>query len=295
MHELVVISGKGGGGKTTVTSAIAALAQGRTVLVDADVDAANLAIITEGERVEKTEFYGGVLPEIDQERCISCGICRKACVYDAIQESPDHLVYTIDPLKCEGCSLCVHLCPVDAIEKHRRLSGYVQVLETRFGTLVNASLNPPGENSGKLVTEVRKRGKEIAEEQGKELLLVDGPPGIGCPAIASMTNSDYLLFVIEATASGISDMMRLEKVAQKFRTKTFVIVNKGDLQEKISAEIEKYAVDHGMIPLGRIDWDEKVSEALMNGKSIIEWEKSRAGTQIRTIWEKLWKHIQPTG
>ncbi len=294
MKEIVVVSGKGGGGKTTITSAFATLASSRAVLVDADVDAANLAIIAAGNKTEKTEFYGGILPEIDQEKCISCGACRTACVFDAIKTSEDEMIYTIDPLQCEGCSLCVHICPVDAIEKHQRLSGYVQLLETRFGPLVNAFLNPPGENSGKLVSEVRKRGREIAEERGKEIILVDGPPGIGCPAIASMTNSDYLVFVIEATLSGLSDMKRLQKVAEKFRIPVFVIVNKSDLQESISEEIESFAAEKGLIPAGRIDWDEKVSEALMEGRSTLEGDSCTAGEQIRNIWENIWDHIART-
>lgn len=295
MKEIVIVSGKGGGGKTTVTSSFAALAGDSAVLVDADVDAANLAIIARGERKERKEFSGGVLPEIDQKLCIACGVCRHSCVYDAINVSADGRVYTIEPLACEGCSLCVHLCPADAIRKNARLSGYVELHETRFGPLVNAFLTPPGENSGKLITEVRKRGKEIAEERGKALILVDGPPGIGCPAIASMTNCDYLVFVIEATASGVSDMKRLQKVAKKFKAPVFVIVNKSDLQQELSYEIESYAKKHAMIPVGRIDWDESVSEALMNAKSVIEYPEGRARDQIYIIWENIWKHIKSIG
>ncbi len=294
MKEFVVLSGKGGGGKTTITAAFASLAQGNTLLVDADVDAANLAIIAQGEVIERSDFSGRLLPEIIQSSCISCGVCRDSCVFDAVKVTAQG-VYRIDPYLCEGCSLCVRLCPQGAIRNHPGKSGTVELRETRFGPLIHASLTPPGENSGKLVTEVRRRGRILARERDKGILLVDGPPGIGCPAIAALTGSDYLICVIEATKSGFSDMKRLEKVSETFRIPTFVVVNRSDLHKTLSEEIENYALQHGMIPAGRVDYDETVQESLMEGLSVMEGKPSPAQNQITHIWENIWQHIHTTG
>lgn len=291
IKEIVVISGKGGTGKTTVSSAFAALSDENILMVDADVDASNLKIIAHGDVVSSEEFYAGHQAVIDSSKCTSCAICENACHYKAITHDADG-VYTVNPLLCEGCKLCVILCPVATIEWNERLVGNIEQLDTRFGPLISAHLYPPGENSGKLVAEVRRKGQEVAKKLKKDLIIVDGPPGIGCPTIASMTSSEALLFVVEASVSSLHDMKRINDLAKTFSIPSFVCINKSDINSKITDEIISYIHESKMNFLGTICYDEEITIALQQNKSVVEPPfNGKASEQIRSMYDKLMKQI----
>ncbi|NCB01398.1 MAG: 4Fe-4S dicluster domain-containing protein [Spirochaetia bacterium] len=269
IKEIVIISGKGGTGKTTVSSSFAYLSKGNAVLVDADVDGSNLNIIADGESVKSEQFYAGHQAKIDPVLCTSCSICENSCHYKAITHN-DQGVFTVSPALCEGCKLCVMLCPSGAIDWNERLVGEIQQLDTRFGPLISSHLYPPGENSGKLVTEVRKWGRELAIKMDKELIIVDGPPGIGCPTIAAMTSSDALVFVVEASVSSLHDMKRIRKVAETFSIPSYVCINKSDINSEVTEEIISYIHESNMNFLGTIVYDEEIGRALGQRKSVSE-------------------------
>ncbi len=282
MKELAVISGKGGTGKTTITAAFAALAQNK-IIVDCDVDAADLHLILDPEIQYRENFFGGKLAEINLMKCIECGKCIEVCQFDAI--SPD---YVVDPIACEGCSVCVHFCPVNAIDFNTQLNGEWYVSNTRFGTLVHARLRVAEENSGKLVTIIRKQAKQIAEEKGLDLIIIDGAPGIGCPVISSITGASGVLLVTEPTLSGLHDLKRVASLAKNFfKIPTFVCVNKFDVNEKLTSEIEDYCRENGLSFVGRIAYDTMVTKAMVAGKSIIEFSDGEVSQAITKIWEKI--------
>ncbi len=291
IKEIVVISGKGGTGKTTVSSAFASLSNSNILMVDADVDASNLKIIAHGDVVSSEEFYAGHQAVIDSSGCTSCGVCEKACHYKAITHDKNGL-YKVNPLLCEGCKLCVVLCPTTTIEWNERLVGNIEHLSTRFGPLISAHLYPPGENSGKLVAQVRRKGQEVAKELKKDLIIVDGPPGIGCPTIASMTSSEALLFVVEASVSSLHDMKRINELAQTFSIPSYVCINKSDINTSITEKIISYIHESKMNFLGTIDYDEEITKALGMRKSVVESPfVGKAKKQLITMYNKLIEQI----
>ena len=259
MKEIVVLSGKGGTGKTAVTSSFAALAKD-AVLADADVDAANLGLVLDARPVEEERFEGGHVAVLDESLCDDCGLCLEKCRFGAIDEGP-----RIDPLACEGCGLCAAMCHAEAIRMEPRICGRVTVAETRHGTLVHARLDPGAENSGKLVTRVRQRAREIAEERGASLLLTDGPPGIGCPVIASIGGADLALIVAEAGVSGVHDLDRVLDLATHFRVPAAVAVNRWDLSPENAERIESRCAARGVPFAGRIPFDRNVVDAIVAG------------------------------
>jgi len=237
MKELVVISGKGGTGKTSIVAAFAALAK-KAVLADCDVDAADLHLVLNPTVKQTYDFSGGKQASIIAEKCIGCGKCRDMCRFDAINLNGDRndvieKTFTIDPVSCEGCKVCVEFCPVDAIEFNDHINGQWFVSDTRFGPMVHAKLGIAEENSGKLVTLIRKEAKKIAQEQKRNLLIVDGSPGIGCPVIASITASDLVLVVTEPTLSGKHDLERVAQLTANFGIKTLVCINKADINPEM--------------------------------------------------------------
>ena len=286
IKELVIISGKGGTGKTSITAAFAALAE-NAVLADCDVDAADLHLIT-GPRIERREeFRCGHEAGIRQKDCISCGACLARCRFRAVRKSEGgagEANFTIDPTACEGCGVCVWSCPVKAIDFPERTSGEWFISSSRYGTLVHARLNPGAENSGKLVSIVRRQAQRIANEQHCSLILIDGPPGIGCPVIASVTGASLLLIVTEPTLSGAHDTLRVLKLARHFTIPAVVCVNKWDINPTITEQIEKEAKENNGLPAGRIRYDQLVTEALIHGKPVVELDGSLAGVDIRLVW-----------
>ena len=282
MKELVIISGKGGTGKTSLTASFAALMENK-VMADCDVDAADLHLILQPKIQHHEEFYGGKIAFIRRDECIECGKCREVCEFDAISED-----YIVDPISCEGCSVCVHFCPVQVIDFNESLNGDWYISETRFGPMVHARLRIAAENSGKLVSLVRRQAKLLAEDQGRDFIIIDGAPGVGCPVISSITGADAVLIVTEPTLSGVHDLERVVKLASgHFSIPTFVCVNKYDLNVEISEKIEKYCEEQNIKFAGNIPYDTTVTEAMVHGKSVVEYSDGPAAGAIKSIWEKI--------
>jgi MinD superfamily P-loop ATPase len=287
MKEIVIISGKGGTGKTSITAAFATLAQ-RLVLVDCDVDAADLHLIMTPTVLKKQDFYGGKTACIDQKLCHSCGLCFEICRLGAVScKYNNKNIYIIDPVICEGCGVCAHFCPHQAISFNDSLSGQWFVSDTRAGQMVHAKLGVAAENSGKLVTLIRKEARSIAESQKLDFILVDGPPGIGCPVIASLTGSDLVVIVTEPTVSGIHDMERVVKLARYFQVPVSIMINKADINHEKSEEIAKFALLHGVSILGEIKYDPIVTKAQLVNQSIIEYGENDVSNAVAKIWERL--------
>ncbi|MBN1631410.1 MAG: ATP-binding protein [Thermoleophilia bacterium] len=291
MNELVVISGKGGTGKTSLTASFAVLA-GRPVIADCDVDAADLHLVLSPEVKERHEFWSGHEAVIREEDCTSCGRCMTDCRFDAIREyeGPGGVKkYTVDPIACEGCGVCVRFCPAEAIDFPECLCGEWMISETRCGPMVHARLGLAAENSGKLVSLVRKEARDIAEKEGLDLILVDGPPGIGCPVIASLTGSSSVLVVTEPTVSGEHDLERVLTLTKHFDIPTAICVNKWDLNAEMTERIEEKARSAGARIAGRVRYDRSVTQAQLQQKAVVEIEAPSAD-DIRRIWESLDLH-----
>jgi MinD superfamily P-loop ATPase len=281
MKELTVISGKGGTGKTSVVASFAALAENK-VLADGDVDAADLHLILAPDIKHEEDFRGGRIAHIDQETCTECGECLERCQFDAI--SPDFVVNKID---CEGCGVCVYFCPVEAIDFPQSICGKWYISETRFGPMVHAKLGIAEENSGLLVSLVRNQAKVLAEEQGLDTIIVDGPPGIGCPVIASITGTSAVLIVTEPTLSGLHDLERVGGLAAHFKIPTLACVNKFDLNKEMSERIAGYCESNRIELVGHIPYDTAVTHAMVAGKSIVEFSNGMVSDAIKEIWHKV--------
>ena len=284
MKELVIISGKGGTGKTSLMAAFAYLAD-KMVACDADVDASDLHLIMAPEVKKSSSFDSGHTAVIVKERCTECGLCRNLCRWKAISEE-----FVVDPIECEGCGVCVYFCPEEAIDFPLNTSGEWYISDTRFGPMVHARLGIAEENSGKLVTLVRKEGKELAEEKGLDLILTDGPPGVGCPVIASIGGASAVLIVTEPTLSGKHDMIRVAQLANHFKVPGMICVNKFDLNIEETRAIEEAALEKGLKVLGRIPFDPLFTRAMIQGKTIFEYDgESGVCRAVREIWKEVCK------
>jgi MinD superfamily P-loop ATPase len=281
MKELVVISGKGGTGKTSLVGAFASLAH-NTVFCDADVDAADLHLLLHPRIEERQDFFSGHTAVIDLERCIRCGICRDLCKWRAISEE-----FSVDPISCEGCGVCVHFCPEKAIEFAPNKCGEWYISDTRFGLLVHARLGIAQENSGKLVALVRQQARKLAENGGRNLILTDGPPGIGCPVIASIGGATAVLIVTEPTVSGRHDLERVLQLASHFNVPALVCINKADLYLDMTNEIMQFTGGLGATFIGTIPFDRSFTEAMVQGKTIVEYDVSEAGQAVKSLWHKV--------
>jgi len=288
MKELVIISGKGGTGKTSVTASFAVLAD-RPVIADCDVDAADLHLVLSPKVNERHEFRGGHQAIIRQADCIGCGACLSYCRFGAVSmngKAAGEATFFIDPVSCEGCGVCVRFCPEKAIDFPERLCGEWMISETRCGPMVHARLDVAAENSGKLVSTVRRESRRIAEEQGRSVVLVDGPPGIGCPVIASVTGATLVLAVTEPTVSGENDLDRVLSLARHFTIPATVCVNKWDLNAEMTERIENKARQSNAHIAGRIRYDRGVTLAQMRERAVVETEAPSA-EDIRQIWDHL--------
>jgi len=291
MKEIVVISGKGGTGKTSIVASFASLAK-NAVLADCDVDAADLHLLLAPDIKQTADFIGGKLASIITESCIGCGLCEEVCNFGApVFDGPGNDIvektYLIDPISCEGCSVCVHFCPVDAIQFNEAINGRWFISETRFGSMVHAQLGIAQENSGKLVSLIRKEAKLIATEQNADLIIVDGSPGIGCPVIASITGTDLVLVVTEPTLSGQHDLDRVIELTKHFNIPTVICINKYDINPKIAEEIKNAAREWNLQIAGEIAYDSAVTKAQIAAKSIIEYSNGRLKNQIISLWESV--------
>jgi len=285
MKELIVISGKGGTGKTSIVGSFAALAENQ-VMADCDVDAADLHLLLEPRVREHDEFYSSQSAAIDAQRCTACGTCREVCRYGAVGED-----FVIDPIACEGCGVCVHFCPEKAIELRRNRSGEWFISETRFGPLVHARLGIAEENSGKLVALVREKAKGIAQQQGRDLILVDGAPGIGCPVISSITGADAVMVVTEPTLSGIHDMKRVIDLAAHFHIPVFVCINKFDINQELTAQVEIFCRERDLKLAGKIPYDPVVTKAMVQGRTVVEYSSGHVAREIERMWRRIGYHL----
>ncbi len=282
MKELIVISGKGGTGKTSLIAAFASLAENK-VLCDADVDAANLHLILDPHVLRRVDFKSGHSAAIDPTKCTECGLCSDLCRFGAISDD-----FKVNPIDCEGCGVCVHFCPEKAIAFPEKTCGEWFTSGTRFGPLVHARIGIAEENSGKLVTLVRQESKKMAEMKHLDLILTDGPPGVGCPVIASIGGASAVLIVAEPSLSGIHDMQRVIKLAHHFKVPAMVCVNKSDLNLNLTSDIEDFARDEGLAYLGSIPFDPIFTKAMVQGQSIFEYHKdANAAQAVKKIWNNL--------
>ncbi len=281
--RLTIISGKGGTGKTTVSAQLAYRISKvrRIVLADCDVDAPNLHILLKPKILEEKEFIGMKKAKIDSSKCTNCGLCYELCRFDAIVEDSG---YYIDSTSCEGCALCYHACPEKAIEMIEETRGKIYISETKLGPFVHAILFPGEENSGKLVMEVKELAKVEAEKSGAAAIVVDGAPGIGCPVIASLANTDLAIVVAEPTLSGLSDMIRVLELTEHFRISSVVMINKFDLNIDVSNKIERLCKEKGIEIVGKIPFDDSIPEQM----SKLEFPfKGRAAEEIENSWDTI--------
>lgn len=283
-----IASGKGGTGKTTVAINLAlALKEIKPVqFLDCDVDAANLHLLLHPIRQETHPFYGMKKARIDPNRCTACGECAEACRFEAIQESSEG-TFQVDRISCEGCTVCSLICPVEVISMEENKSGELYVSATSYGPFVHAKLGAEEENSGKLVTEVRKKARELAENKSMDLVIVDGPPGIGCPVLASLTGTDLALVVTEPTPSGFHDMERVIQVTRHFGIKAACCINKYDLNARKTNQIQDWCGKNSVPVLGTMPYDESVIQSLVQGVPYIGYANNSTTNAIRKTWESL--------
>lgn len=280
--ELVIISGKGGTGKTTIAACLAAFVESK-VLADADVDAADLFILLKPRIRHVEDFQSGHKAWLDPGLCTQCGQCVELCRAGAISED-----YRVDPVGCEGCGVCVRFCPVGAMEMRQSICGQWFISDTDYGPFVHARLGAGEENSGKLVTLVRHQARLIAEEQGLEWILVDGPPGIGCPVISSITGASAVLIVTEPTVSGIHDMKRVAELAAHFKVPSAACINRWDINVEVSGEISSYCEKAGILLAGKIPYDREVPRALVRRKILVEHDPAgEASREIKAVWDRV--------
>ena len=290
MKQLVLLSGKGGTGKTSVAAAFAHLAHDgpsplRAVLADADVDAANLELVVEARQREAHPFVGGSLAVIQPELCEACGACHTICRFDAVLPGD---VYAIDAIACEGCAACVYVCPTQAIHMEPQMAGHWYRSDTRFGPLFHAALRPAQENSGKLVTLVKQQARLHALDGGYQALIVDGPPGIGCPVISAASGADLALIVAEPTVAGIHDMQRALETTAHFRVPALVCINKWDIYPAGAQEIESYCSAHETEVVGRIPFDQTITEAMVGGQPVTAHAPDApASMALVSIWRRV--------
>jgi MinD superfamily P-loop ATPase len=303
VKQLVILSGKGGTGKTSIAAAFAHLAyagpaQLRAVLADADVDAANLELVLNPTRLETHDFIGGGVAIIDPAMCEGCGVCAQVCRFEAlmlVSPSPDSgergqggEVYQVDSIACDGCAACVYQCPTKAIHMEPQLAGQWFRSESRYGPLFHAELRPAQENSGKLVTLVKQQARLLGLDEGYQVLIVDGPPGIGCPVISAASGADLALIVAEPTAAGIHDMERALQTIAHFRVPALVCVNKADLYPEGTAHIEAYCRAHGIEVIGHIPFDATVTEAMVHGEPTTAHQPDAPASRAIT---QIWHHM----
>lgn len=291
MKQLTVISGKGGTGKTVITASFATLAQ-KKVMADCDVDAADLYLLLHPVIKETHEFRAGMKAILNEEVCTDCGKCLEVCRFDAIRKDEKHnsekqIQTTIDPLSCEGCGVCALICPVEAIQMQENLSGEWYVSDTKSGTMVHAKLGIAEENSGKLVTVVRQNARLIAEKNKLDLVIVDGPPGIGCPVIASITGVDLVMAVTEPTISAISDLERVLALVRHFKIEPVVLINKYDINLENTGKITDFCQRENIEIVGKIPFDNTFTQAMVEGKTVMQYSDSDLVERIKNIWERI--------
>jgi MinD superfamily P-loop ATPase len=279
--QLAIVSGKGGTGKTTITAALAALAP-RAVLADCDVDAPNLHLLMHPTVDARQDFHGLLLASVDGDKCNLCGACHRTCRFDAMGKDA-----RVDPAACEGCGACALACPEGAIQLVERVSGEVLTSSTRFGPMVHATLRAGEGASGKLVSEVRVRAEELSRSTGRDLIIIDGPPGTGCPVIATLSGVDLALVVAEPTPSGRQGLARAVDVAQHFKVPTCALVNRADWNGDEARAIEEWCASRGVRTLGRLPYDDAATQAMAVGRTVVEYGDGPLSRALRSLWGEL--------
>jgi len=280
MREVVVLSGKGGTGKTSIVGSFAVLAKEK-VMVDCDVDAADLYLLLQATMRERHEFWSGQIAVIDGDKCTRCGLCQEICRFKVIND------FQINAISCEGCGFCYHVCPEGVIEMQENMAGYWSVSDTGYGPLVHARLGIAQENSGKLVATIRQEARQIAENKEVGLIVSDGPPGIGCPVISSLSGASLALLVTEPTLSGIHDLERVFGVCRHFDVPAMVCINKYDINEENTRQIEDYCLTYGTEVVARIPFDSVVTEAMVHGVPVVEYSRNGVSHQIERLWKTV--------
>ncbi len=297
IKQLVILSGKGGTGKTSLAAAFSHLAASaspsiQAVMADADVDAANLELILKPEQICSNDFIGAAKAEINSEFCLGCGTCQQVCHFDAVIPPSNGNGYGIDQIACEGCAACVYQCPEEAISMQTQLSGRWYQSNSSFGPLFHAELFPGQENSGKLVTIIKQNARLWALDHAYQIVIVDGPPGIGCPVIAAAAASDLALIVSEPSAASIHDLQRAIQTTMHFHIPTAVVINKADVYPEGAAEIEMVCKDMEIELLGRIPYDLAVTEAMMHAEPVTLYNPGSPVSQaIDNIWQSVCSHL----
>ncbi|MFA5629450.1 MAG: 4Fe-4S binding protein [Dehalococcoidales bacterium] len=284
MKELIILSGKGGTGKTSIVGSLAVLAENK-VMADCDVDAADLHLLLSPQVRQKEEFWSGQTAFIDAKKCNHCGVCVDLCRFDAIHN------FEVDPIACEGCGFCSHVCPTEAITMQDNMAGYLFVSDTKYGTLAHAKLGIAQENSGKLVARVRQEAKKIATATDAEYIICDGPPGMGCPVVSSLSGANMALLVVEPTLSGIHDMGRVLDVCRHFKVPALVCINKFDINEENTAKIENYCNEQNVKIMGKIPFDNVVTEAMIQGVPVVEFSDNKVSQEIKNLWQNVLKSL----
>src|SRR4030043_781013 len=288
MKEVVVLSGKGGTGKTSIVGSFAVLAKSE-LLADCDVDAADLHLLLQPARREKHEFWSGQTAFVAGDRCTQCGLCQELCRFKAIKD------FRVDPISCEGCGFCSRICPTEAITMKENLAGHWFISNTKYGSLVHARLGIAQENSGKLVALVRQQDRQMAGKNGADYIISDGPPGIGCPVISSLSGANLALLVTEPTLSGIHDLERVLGVCQHFGVPALVCINKYDVNEDNTHQIERYCLNQGVEVVARIPFDNTVTKAMVAGLPVVEYSRNGVSHQIEALWELVLKSLAKGG
>lgn len=286
MKEIVVISGKGGTGKTSLTASFAVLGGHDLIVADCDVDAADMHLLLEPDFKLAEDFYSGVLAKIDQNACIQCGNCADICRFDAIPVIDGR--YIVQPLDCEGCGYCARICPTEAIAMEEQNVGEWYISTIKTGSLmVHARLGIGAENSGKLVAKVKNEAKRLATEPKKEIVLVDGSPGIGCPVVSSLSGADFVVLVTEPTVSGLHDLERVFQLVIKFGISAGCIINKADLNPDMRQKIRHYIQKNGIAPIAELPYDETFTAAMTQGQTIIEYGDGELQQAVRQSWTRI--------
>ena len=288
MKQIVILSGKGGTGKTSLSAAFAHLAasEGKNVLVDADVDAANLELLLNGKRIKEEPFSGGSIAAIDQTLCNGCGTCQEVCRFDAVSFTDGE--FSIDPVACDGCAACLYTCPENAINLEKQQAGEWYISETEYGRFYHAHLFPAQENSGKLVALIKRHAQDALEIMDGDLMLVDGPPGIGCPVISALSGADVVLLVTEPSLAGIHDLERVLGTAAYFQLPAWVCINKTDLYPEGAARIKELCQERDIPLLGEILFDMIIPRAMTAGEPVTRFAPdSETSRKIEEIWQKI--------
>jgi len=286
VKEIVVISGKGGTGKTSLTASFAYLGGKDVVVADCDVDAADMHLLLKPDFADEDDFYSGELAYINQYECIQCGKCAEVCRFDAIPVVKGR--YVVDPLACEGCGYCARICPTEAITNKDLNVGKWFVSSIKTGsTMVHARLGIGADNSGKLVAKVKSEAKDIADEERVDYILVDGSPGVGCPVVSSLSGAAFVVLVTEPSVSGLHDLKRVYELVHKFNIKAGCIINKSDINEDMTAQIESFLKEENILHIANLPYDEAFTKAMTNGQTIVEYADNDLSKMIRESWNKI--------